>query len=288
MRIFQIENPCEEKWGNMHNIPEGKFCDLCSKKVLDLTQKTDDEIFQLLDKSNGKICGKIFQHQSNKSFLSSEKIIINQEKRKGYSRLIAGLTIAASLTGIQTNAVTFENPSTEISENQNLREKDSEEEKISDNDFIISGKLINSETGKPIQNIEVTLITKEKIFKVNTNQDGIYKLVVPNFYIQKNNNVLHFNFGGYNDKEYILTKDELRKKEFSFNSSEIDEMIFIAGGISSKKLEPTILLDGEEITEEEFYKLNRKDLKMFRFYGKTAKAIYNDTSKDGLYLLYSK
>ncbi|MCA6069258.1 carboxypeptidase-like regulatory domain-containing protein [Chryseobacterium sp. RG1] len=288
MKIFQIENPCEETWDNMHDIPEGKYCDLCSKKVLDLTQKTDDEIFQLLEMSNGKICGKIFQHQSNRNFPRPEKIIINHEKRKGYSRLIAGLTIAASLTGIQTNAVTIENSSTEISEKKNQPEKDSEEEKTTDKDFIISGSLINSETGQPLQNIEVTLITKEKIFKANTNQDGIYKLIVPAFYIQNNNNVLHFDFGGYNDKEYILTKDELRKKQFSFNSSEIDEAVIIAGGISSKKLEPTILLDGEEITEKELYELNRKDFKIFHFYGKTAKAIYSDTSKDGLYLVFSK
>lgn len=288
MRVFQIENPCEEKWDNMKDIPEGKFCDLCSKKVLDLTQKTNAEIFQLLDQSNGKICGKIFQHQSNKSFASTEKIIINHEKRKGYSQLIAGLAIAASLTGIQTNAITFKNPSTEISENKNLRETDSEKEKVSDEDFIISGRLINSETGKPLQNIEVTLITKDKIFKANTSQDGIYKLIVPNFYIKNNNNVLHFDFGGYNDKKYILTKDELRKKEFAFKNEEINTFISMTGGISSKKLEPTILLNGEEIDEKELSELDQRNFNFFHFSGKIAKVIYNEASEDGLYLFYTK
>ncbi|KIC64515.1 peptidase associated/transthyretin-like domain-containing protein [Chryseobacterium taiwanense] len=288
MKIFQVENPCEEKWNNMHNIPEGKFCDLCSKKVLDLTQKTNDEIFQLLEISNGKICGKIFQHQSNRSFSRPERIIINHEKRKGYSRLVAGLTIAASLTGIQTNAVTIQHPSTEISQNKNLKENNSEEEKISDKDFIISGKLINSETGKPLQNIQVTLITKGKIFKTNTNQEGIYKLIVPIFYIQKNNNVLHFDFGGYNDKKYILTKDELRKKEFSFKNNEINTFISITGGISSKKFEPTILVDGEEIDEKELSELDQRNFNFFHFSGKTAKAVYSEASEDGLYLFYTK
>ncbi|MEG1592719.1 hypothetical protein [Chryseobacterium sp.] len=288
MNIIQIETPCEENWDNMHDIPEGKFCDLCSKKVLDLTQKTDDEISQLLDASNGKICGKIFRHQSNRHFVSSEKIVIDYEQRKGYSRLVAGLAIAASLTGIQTHAATFEKPLIQISENKDSGEKDLDKEKISDNDFIISGKLTNSETGNPLSNVEVTFITIEKIFKVKTDQQGYYKISVPDYHIKKTKNILHFDFGGYNDKDYILTKEELKNKEFSFVSSEINEMVVITGGISSRKLEPTIFLDGNEIEEEELYKLGTENYTSFHFSGKTAQALYKDVSKDGLYLFYSK
>ncbi|MFY1048365.1 carboxypeptidase-like regulatory domain-containing protein [Chryseobacterium sp. GP-SGM7] len=289
MKIIQIENPCEEKWDNMQNIPDGKFCDLCSKTVLDLTQKSDEEILKILDESNGKICGRTFKYQSSRNSIVSEKKIISHEKRKGYSKLVAGFVIAASLTGIQTHAVTFEKPLIQISENKNYEESDLEKEKTDDPGFIISGKLINSDTGKPLPNIEVTFITKEKIFKTKTNQDGIYKLSVSDFHIRKNNNVLHFDFGGYNDKDFILlTKEELKNKEFSFESSEIDEMVVITGGISSRKLEPTLLLDGEEITEEEFQDLNRKDFKIFTFYGKTAKALCDGSSKDGLFLIFSK
>lgn len=288
MKIIQIENPCEEKWDNMRNISNGKFCDLCLKTVLDLTQKSNQEILKILDESNGKICGRIFKHQSNRNFISSEKIVINHEKRKGYPKLVAGLAIAASLTGIQTHAVTFEKPLIQISENKDSREKNLDKEKISDNDFIISGKLINSDTGKPLPDIEVTFITKEKVFKTKTNQDGIYKLTVPDFHIRKNNNVLHFDFGGYNDKNYILTKEELKNREFVFESSEIDEMAFVTGGISSRKLEPTIFLDGNQIEEEELYELGVNNFKVFHFSGKTAKALYNDASKDGLFLVFSK
>lgn len=288
MNIIQIETPCEEKWDNMQNIPEGKFCDLCLKKVLDLTQKTDDEIFHLLNTSNGKICGRIFSYQSNKSFVRSERTISNQENKKGYSRLVAGLAIAASLTGIQTYAGTFEKPLIQISESKDSGEKELDKEKISANDFIISGKLINSDTKKPLPNVEVTFITVEKIFKVKTDQDGTYKMIVPDFHIRKNNNILHFDFGGYNDKDYILAKDELKNKEFSFESSEIGELAIITGGISSRKLEPTIFLDGNEIEEEELYKLGIENYKSFHFSGKTAQALYKDVSKDGLYLFFSK
>lgn len=65
-------------------------------------------------------------------------------------------------------------------------------------------------------------------------------------------------------------------------------MVILAGGISSRKLEPTIFLNGEIIDEEEFYTLQMKDFKIFRFYGEIAKVLYSETSEDGLYLLYSK
>ncbi|RXM40648.1 hypothetical protein BOQ62_04840 [Chryseobacterium sp. CH21] len=40
---FRINEPCHIGRENMQDIPGGSFCDFCSKKVHDLTQKTDEE-----------------------------------------------------------------------------------------------------------------------------------------------------------------------------------------------------------------------------------------------------
>jgi len=55
---FQIKEPCNAGQKNMSEIAGGSFCDLCSKKVYDLSHKPDEEIKILLD-SNESICGKI-------------------------------------------------------------------------------------------------------------------------------------------------------------------------------------------------------------------------------------
>lgn len=55
---FQIKEPCNAGQQNMSEIAGGSFCDLCSKKVYDLSHKSDKEIKILLD-SNESICGKI-------------------------------------------------------------------------------------------------------------------------------------------------------------------------------------------------------------------------------------
>ena len=45
---IKIQNPCSEIWETMTDIPEGKFCEICSKKVWDFTEKSSEEIENIL------------------------------------------------------------------------------------------------------------------------------------------------------------------------------------------------------------------------------------------------
>lgn len=54
---ISIQNPCPENWEEMQDAPEGKFCEKCSKCVVDLTEKTDDQIQEMIRQAEGKeIC----------------------------------------------------------------------------------------------------------------------------------------------------------------------------------------------------------------------------------------
>lgn len=66
---FQIKEPCSVARENMQEIPGGSFCDLCAKKVYDLSDKTDDEIKSLLQ-SNPSVCRRI---QPHRLFIPEEK-----------------------------------------------------------------------------------------------------------------------------------------------------------------------------------------------------------------------
>jgi hypothetical protein len=55
---IKIQNPCSEIWETMTDIPEGKFCEICSKKVWDFTEKSSEEIENIL-LENPKLCGRI-------------------------------------------------------------------------------------------------------------------------------------------------------------------------------------------------------------------------------------
>lgn len=67
---FKIDNQCYENWENMQNISEGKFCEKCSKKVFDLTQKRDEEIDEIIGKSESELCGRILSSRVSKIALS--------------------------------------------------------------------------------------------------------------------------------------------------------------------------------------------------------------------------
>lgn len=57
---IKIHNPCAENWDNMQDISSGKFCEKCSKCVIDFTDKTNDQIQDIIKINEGKeICGRI-------------------------------------------------------------------------------------------------------------------------------------------------------------------------------------------------------------------------------------
>ena len=64
VKKFKIHNPCSENWGEMIDIPEGKFCNVCSKKVWDFTDKSSEEIEKIL-LENPKLCGRIYKSKLN-------------------------------------------------------------------------------------------------------------------------------------------------------------------------------------------------------------------------------
>ena len=65
---ISIPKPCPESWENMHQTQKGKFCELCSKEVIDFTTWTDDEVIQYFENTqpstpNGTTCGRLSTQQ---------------------------------------------------------------------------------------------------------------------------------------------------------------------------------------------------------------------------------
>lgn len=60
--ILKIAEPCHENWENMLEAEKGRFCNVCSKDVVDFTHYSDAEIIdyfeQLKSKPSASICGR--------------------------------------------------------------------------------------------------------------------------------------------------------------------------------------------------------------------------------------
>ncbi len=56
-------NPCIERLSDMKPVDGGRFCDSCAKTIVDLTEKSNQEIRQMYDEHNGKLCGIVKPNQ---------------------------------------------------------------------------------------------------------------------------------------------------------------------------------------------------------------------------------
>ncbi|KFF22992.1 hypothetical protein [Chryseobacterium sp. JM1] len=75
MKKIYIPNPCSENWETMSSHEQGKFCSVCSKCVVDFTQKKSEEIEYVFKEKQGEdICGRFFIHQLDKDVEKSEKL----------------------------------------------------------------------------------------------------------------------------------------------------------------------------------------------------------------------
>lgn len=64
---FRIDEPCHENWENMTQAEQGRFCAVCSKKVMDFTAMSDRELLQFFKKpADGSVCGRFYDDQLNR------------------------------------------------------------------------------------------------------------------------------------------------------------------------------------------------------------------------------
>ncbi|MDW9378646.1 hypothetical protein [Chryseobacterium sp. JV558] len=72
-----IQNPCHENWEEMTGDEKGKFCSVCSKKVTDFTDFSDEELITSF-KSDKNVCGRFTEDQlgRNLSFSLTSKVAL--------------------------------------------------------------------------------------------------------------------------------------------------------------------------------------------------------------------
>ncbi|MDQ0592845.1 hypothetical protein QFZ37_001214 [Chryseobacterium ginsenosidimutans] len=75
MKNLQVPNPCSENWELMSPQEKGRFCSVCSKCVIDFTQKHPQEIQQIFaERKDENICGRFYSDQLTNNEAKSEKI----------------------------------------------------------------------------------------------------------------------------------------------------------------------------------------------------------------------
>ena len=58
---LRVAKPCHARWEDMAGDERARFCGQCSKNVFNLSAMTRGEIGQLIQKTEGKFCGRFYQ-----------------------------------------------------------------------------------------------------------------------------------------------------------------------------------------------------------------------------------
>lgn len=61
--VVRLNFTCDRNWADMQPVEGGRFCNDCQKKVIDFTDKTNDEIAAYLMSSTTQICGRFQKSQ---------------------------------------------------------------------------------------------------------------------------------------------------------------------------------------------------------------------------------
>ncbi|SHL51279.1 hypothetical protein [Chryseobacterium polytrichastri] len=263
--FLKIEKPCEESLEKMHDLPDGKFCDLCSKKVLDLSELNDSEILSIILQNKGEqFCGIVFKRSLNLVLQPEISFSHNHHPRKtSFTKIAAGLALTASMINsypAQTKVVTktefVSSPSKTPKENQK------KEDKTGDGNMIISGKVLIKGTNKPGPETTIHFITPQKVYSAKTDAKGFYNLEVPQECV-KAENLLEFSPEGYHyaGKLMIFKKEDLLKKNTLY-LSENDERkqygdVSVEGLFANEK--SLVFLGGKKLD----YKMFNKSFSLF-------------------------
>lgn len=265
---IKIRKPCSEEWRNMLDYPEGKFCEVCCKNVIDFAEMAEIDILNIIKADNKKICGRISVNP--------------------YHKIAAGILLISNLTfsQIQTEKMSF------------LRV-----EQNSLNVTKVSGKLIFNTTKKEVPNAEVFFICKSKYIKTITNENGNFTLEIPTDLLEKKN-ILYVNLDKINEKEWKERKvlDSIDRYEnqsliFSKNEKLEDKKILIkdkefeigAVVIGSDPPPDYYYFNGKRISQRKFERLKKENpnFQFFFFKNKEAEVISRKSYIGSLQLLYS-
>jgi hypothetical protein len=227
-KYLKIKNPCSEKWMDMQANESGRFCNSCSKTVYDLSSLSPLEIaIKFNNKEN--ICARFTNNQLSTPIPSLD---IPTEYSFPFSNIAASLMLAGTLTIGQT--VQAKNPTVKtefVQTSEDLqpkpisKETDKEVEQTSSLNYLpFRGQVNCAENNLPIENVKITLFTKDGSLSTRTTKDGTFTLNIPSQLIN-NENLIRVSFKDgtindvnesfletdYKDVDYVLSIDRLHR-----------------------------------------------------------------------------
>ncbi len=85
---LHIPEPCHEQWDKMSPAQQGRFCQQCSKTVVDFSTMTDQQVLKVLSKESGTTCGRFTSDQLERPFVKESTPLLQSPYRLFLSAFI--------------------------------------------------------------------------------------------------------------------------------------------------------------------------------------------------------
>ena len=113
---LHIPTPCSEDWNKMSPTAKGKFCDVCSKQVIDFLLMSDQQILNYLSQQTGRLCGRFSPDQLARPLVETK---INK-KRSWWLAMALPFTLLFQKSFGQTKKQTYKTANANVCKTHHL------------------------------------------------------------------------------------------------------------------------------------------------------------------------
>lgn len=169
--IIKIGYSCDANWQKMSPTEQGKFCHSCNKEVVDFTHFSDKRLIDYLENSKISVCGKVNNHQLNRTLISPATYQLPQFSR--IYKFIASILFATIITKVegqepvQNESTEQHQPSTDVTTSNSRTEN-----------IIIKGQIFDESTNEPIPFIKVFLTEDPLRYGCMSDFNGKFELKI--------------------------------------------------------------------------------------------------------------
>lgn len=198
MKHISIKSPCHKKWNDLKGDDCQRFCSSCSKDIIDLTQKSNTDIVELVMNTKGRLCGRIRKDQVDNILHKGKK---NARLSKFMFLFLFGFahvsnTQTAEVTptqivkdfGVETSLVQIQPKLTATPQDSLIR---------------ITGRVIDQTDSTELPSVLIKVKKTELSFRTDLN--GSFSFELNENQLKESKRTLEFFFLGYKTQEIKIT-----------------------------------------------------------------------------------
>lgn len=248
MKKIKIENPCHESWNGMTSVSGGRFCDLCSKKVFDLTDKTDQEVDEIFSSNkDNHICTRI----------QKSRIIVNQARHNNISFSLAKSVVSVLLLATFTPNLKAQISSDTVKTKEimdvivvgiSVPINDSDESPFQKTVYKKINGWVKSKQNEREANAQINLVNLSTLYQITTNNQGNFNFSLPEDELRNNSIFISRRKNDLNKIYYNVVPSQ-KLENIHLEWDEEYSSVLNPKNIAKKE---TYFVDGEEVSLSEF------------------------------------